>query len=86
MPPERCNLRNATAASEVVGRPVAALAPPQAERPVDPVKWLARWAAEPNFEHARFVDLMRIQVRLTPTREAGQTVSFVLAEGRFEED
>jgi PAS domain S-box-containing protein len=46
------------AAAEVIGQPITVLAPRRPERRADPVKWLARWAAEPDFERSRFLDLI----------------------------
>ena len=45
-------------AAEVVGEPITMLVPRQSERRVDPVAWLARWAAEPDATAARYVDLI----------------------------
>lgn len=42
---------------EVVGQPITVLVPRDPERRADPVKWLARWAAEPRAEPSRFLDL-----------------------------
>ena len=44
-------------AGEVVGKAITVLVPPQPGRRADPVKWLARWAAEPDLEQSRFLDL-----------------------------
>lgn len=44
-------------AEEVVGQPITVLVPRDPERRADPVKWLARWAAEPDPEQSRFLDL-----------------------------
>ncbi len=44
-------------ADEAVGQPITLLTPRQLDRRADPVKWLARWAAEPDFEQSRFLDL-----------------------------
>ena len=46
------------APDEVVGQPITMLVPVRPERRADPVKWLARWAAEPDFEPSRFLDLI----------------------------
>lgn len=45
-------------AHEVVGRSITFLVPRQSDRRVDPVQWLARWAAETDFEQSRFLDLI----------------------------
>ena len=45
------------AAEDVVGKAITVLVPPQPGRRADPVKWLARWAAEPDLEQSRFLDL-----------------------------
>ena len=45
-------------AAEVVGEPITVLVPRQSDRRVDPVAWLARWAAEPDANAARYVDLI----------------------------
>ncbi len=44
------------AASEVVGRNITVLVPAQPDRRADAVRWLARWAAEPQPEQSRFLD------------------------------
>ncbi|MGL4543655.1 MAG: PAS domain S-box protein, partial [Polymorphobacter sp.] len=45
-------------AADVVGASVTMLVPRQSDRRVDPVAWLARWAAEPDATAARYVDLI----------------------------
>jgi len=45
-------------AADVVGHSITMLVPQQPGRRADPVKWLARWAAEPQPEQSRFLDLM----------------------------
>lgn len=45
-------------ADEVVGRSITMLVPQQPGRRADPVKWLARWAAEPDNMQSRFLDLI----------------------------
>lgn len=55
-------------AAEVVGQPISDLVPRQLERRVDLVKWLARWAAEPDVEQSRFLDL-------TARRRDGREIS-----------
>src|SRR5579872_4475004 len=67
-------------AAEVVGAPITVLVPRQPERRVDPVRWLARWAAEPDVEQSRFLDL-------TARRRDGRelTVEVRVREGRIED-
>lgn len=64
----------------VIGRPITLLTPRQEGRRADPVKWLARWAAEPDFEQSRHLDLMArrgdgrqmlVEVRVREDRIAG---------------
>lgn len=43
---------------DVVGQGIGMLVPPHPGRRADPVKWLARWAAEPQPEQARWLDFM----------------------------
>jgi PAS domain S-box-containing protein len=45
-------------AADVVGASITMLVPRQSDRRVDPVAWLARWAAEPDATAARYVDLI----------------------------
>ena len=67
-------------AAEVVGRSITVLVPQQPGRRADPVKWLARWAAEPEHEQSRFLDLigrrkdgheMPVDVRVVEARIGG---------------
>lgn len=44
-------------AEDVIGQPITMLVPRDPGRRADPVKWLARWAAEPDPEQSRFLDL-----------------------------
>lgn len=44
-------------ASEVTGQPITMLVPRDPGRRADPVKWLSRWADEPDSEQSRFLDL-----------------------------
>lgn len=46
------------ASSDVLGRNVTMLVPQQPGQRADPVKWLARWAAEPQHEQSRYLDLI----------------------------
>ena len=66
--------------AEVIGASITVLVPRQPERRVDPVKWLARWAAEPDLEQSRFLDL-------TARRRDGRelTVEVRVREGRIED-
>lgn len=43
---------------ELVGRTLADLVPPREDRQVDPMKWLQRWAHEPDEAQQRFLDLV----------------------------
>ncbi|MAM95047.1 PAS domain S-box protein [Parvibaculum sp.] len=45
-------------AAEVTGRNIATLVPQQPGRRADPLKWLQRWAAEPEHEQSRYLDLI----------------------------
>jgi PAS domain S-box-containing protein len=74
------------AAAEVVGQPITVLVPRQPERRADPVKWLARWAAEPDLEQSRFLDLtarrrdgheMPVEVRVRAGDIAGRQRYFI---------
>lgn len=74
------------AASEVVGRPITMLVPIQPGRRADPVTWLARWAAEPDPAHSRFLDLiarrrdgheMPVEVRVRQGRVGAATRYFI---------
>jgi PAS domain S-box-containing protein len=73
-------------AAEVVGQPITVLVPRRPERRADPVKWLARWAAEPDFEQSRFLDLiarrkdgaeMTVEVRVREGRVGGRQRYFI---------
>lgn len=44
--------------SQLVGQPLTSMMPRRLDRRVDPVKWLARWAADPNVEAPRYLDLI----------------------------
>lgn len=44
--------------AEVVGQPITVLMPRDPSRRADPVKWLARWATEPDLAQSRFLDLV----------------------------
>ncbi|HWA63063.1 MAG TPA: PAS domain S-box protein [Caulobacteraceae bacterium] len=44
--------------ADVAGKSITTLVPPQPGRRADAVKWLARWAAEPQPEQSRFLDFM----------------------------
>ena len=72
------------AAHKLVGRDITVLAHAQPGQRADPVKWLARWAAEPAQEQARYLDL---QIRRADGQEllVGVRVSegFVAAEPRY---
>ena len=68
------------AASEVIGSSVTVLVPQQPGRRADPLKWLARWAAEPAHMQSRFLDLigktkagheMPVDVRVSETAIEG---------------
>lgn len=73
-------------AGEVVGEPITVLVPRQPGRRADPVKWLARWAAEPDLEQSRFLDLtarrrdgreMPVEVRVREGRVGGRQRYFI---------
>ena len=72
--------------SEVVGQGIAMLVPPVRGRRADPVKWLARWAAEPQPEQARWLDFqarrrdgheMPVDVRVSQGDILGQPRFFI---------
>lgn len=42
---------------ELVGQPMRRLVPPDPSRRADPVKWLAKWAAAPDIEQSRYLEL-----------------------------
>ncbi len=44
--------------SEVIGKNITMLVPQTPGRRADPVKWLTRWAAEPDYTQSRFLDLI----------------------------
>ncbi len=46
------------AASEVDGQDITMLVPRREDRRVDPLKWLTRWAAEPDDVQSKFLDLI----------------------------
>ncbi len=67
-------------AADVVGHSITMLVPQQPGRRADPVKWLARWAAEPEHMQSRFLDLtgktkagheMPVDVRVAETKIGG---------------
>lgn len=73
-------------AAEVVGRPITVLVPREPGRRADPVKWLAKWAAEPDLEQSRFLDLtarrrdggeMAVEVRVREGLVGGQQRYFI---------
>ncbi|MBO6633249.1 PAS domain S-box protein [Parvibaculum sp.] len=45
-------------AAEVTGANITMLVPQQPGQRADPVKWLKRWAAEPEYEQSRYLDLI----------------------------
>ena len=72
--------------TEVVGQGIAMLVPPVRGRRADPVKWLARWAAEPQPEQARWLDFqarrrdgheMPVDVRVSRGDISGQPRFFI---------
>lgn len=74
------------AAADVVGRNVTMLVPAQPGRRADPVKWLARWASEPQPEQARWLDFqarhgdgheMPVDVRVSEGEVAGARRFFI---------
>lgn len=54
----RCEELLGYTAGEVVGRNITMLVPQQPGRRADPMKWLARWSAEPPHMQSRFLDLI----------------------------
>jgi PAS domain S-box-containing protein len=62
--------------AEVAGSNIVRLVPPQADRRADPVKWLARWAAEPEPEQSRRLDF---QARRKDGRELTVEVRVIAA-------
>ena len=74
------------AAGDVVGEPITVLVPRQPGRRADPVRWLARWAAEPDLEQSRFLDLtarrregqeMPVEVRVREGQVDGRQRYFI---------
>ena len=74
------------AAADVVGRSITMLVPPQPGRRADPLKWLARWAAERQSEQSRFLDFearrrdgraMPVDVRVTEGQAGGERRFFI---------
>lgn len=72
--------------AELVGRNIADLGPAQSGRRADPAKWLARWAAEPQPEQSRFLDLtirrrdgreMPVDIRVSEGRLGGEPRFFI---------
>ncbi len=45
-------------AAEVTGKNITMLVPQQPGQRADPMKWLKRWAAEPEYEQSRYLDLI----------------------------
>lgn len=73
-------------ATDVVGRNITLLVPPQQGRRADPLKWLARWAAEPQSQQSRFLDLqalradgdeMSVDVRVSAGKVGGERRFFI---------
>ena len=73
-------------AVDVVGKPITTLVPRQPGRRADPVRWLARWASEPDLEQSRFLDLtarrrdgreMQVEVRVRGGQIGGQQRYFI---------
>jgi PAS domain S-box-containing protein len=73
-------------AAEVVGQSIVMLVPPQPGRRADVVKWLARWAGEPQGEQSRYLDFqargrdgreMPVDVRVSTGDVAGQARFFI---------
>ncbi len=73
-------------AADVVGADITLLVPPQPGRRADPLKWLARWAAEPQTEQSRFLDFqarrrdgteMPVDVRVSAGDVAGERRFFI---------
>lgn len=66
--------------SDLVGKAISTLVPRQPGQRAEPMKWLTRWAAEPQAEQSRFLDLtgvtkdgrsMPVDVRVSETRIDG---------------
>jgi PAS domain S-box-containing protein len=73
-------------AADTIGEPITMLVPRDPDRRADPVKWLARWAAEPDSEQSRFLDLtarrrdgftMPVEVRVRAGAIAGNPRYFI---------
>lgn len=67
--------------ADVVGRSITVLVPTQPNRRADPVRWLARWAAEPPTEQSRYLEFqarrrdgsqMPVDVRVAQARVSGE--------------
>jgi PAS domain S-box-containing protein len=67
--------------AEIIGRSISTLVPQQPGRRAEPMKWLRRWAAEPQHTQSRFLDLvgrmksgheMPVDVRVVETKIGGQ--------------
>ena len=74
------------AQTEVVGRNIVMLVPPQPDRRADAVKWLERWAHEPDETQSRFLDFiaqtkggtqMPVDVRVVERKIEGERRYFV---------
>ncbi|OYU69907.1 MAG: hypothetical protein CFE28_07805 [Alphaproteobacteria bacterium PA2] len=72
--------------AEVVGQPITFLVPRDPTRRADPVKWLSRWADEPDVAQSRFLDLtarrkdggdLYVDVRVRHGEIAGQSRYFI---------
>lgn len=72
--------------AEVVGQPITFLVPRDPTRRADPVKWLSRWAHEPDVAQSRFLDLtarrkdggdLYVDVRVRHGEIAGQSRYFI---------
>ena len=68
-------------ASDLKGKPISTLVPQQPGRRADPMKWLTRWADEPQDAQSRFLDLigrtkegreMPVDVRVSETHLDGE--------------
>ncbi|MEQ9145880.1 MAG: PAS domain S-box protein [Parvibaculaceae bacterium] len=67
--------------SDLAGKAISTLVPRQPGQRAEPMKWLTRWAAEPQAEQSRFLDLtgvtkdgrsMPVDVRVSETRIDGE--------------
>lgn len=74
---------------EVIGGSISMLVPPIPGRRADPVKWLARWAAEPQPEQRRWLDFqtrhrdgheMPVDVRVSRGEISGQPRFFITVQ------